>query len=197
MVSFDDIARAHQRIQPQAKRTPVLTSATVDAHTGAKVFFKCENFQRMGAFKFRGAYNALSQLTPEQAQRGPRQTEERRRPNPQEGGHPRATALAGPEQLAHVRRDPDRHHVVEGVDPPHDEDGRGHGGGGLDPETSNPERVHPLVGQPQGLRREHGHREMQQRARNRLGHPRRRREGRRFARHLDQDDSGRRKAPLW
>ena len=70
MVSFDDIARAHERIQPQAKRTPVLTSATVDAHTGAKVFFKCENFQRMGAFKFRGAYNALSQLGQEEKKRG-------------------------------------------------------------------------------------------------------------------------------
>jgi threo-3-hydroxy-L-aspartate ammonia-lyase len=62
MVSFDDVARAHERIKPQARRTPVLTSATVDALTGASVFFKCENFQRMGAFKFRGAFNALSQL---------------------------------------------------------------------------------------------------------------------------------------
>jgi len=62
MVSFEDLAAAHERIKAQAKRTPVLTSATVDALTGAKVFFKCENFQRMGAFKFRGAYNALSQL---------------------------------------------------------------------------------------------------------------------------------------
>jgi threo-3-hydroxy-L-aspartate ammonia-lyase len=62
MVSFDDISRAHERIRPQAKRTPVMTSATVDALTGASVFFKCENFQRMGAFKFRGAFNALSQL---------------------------------------------------------------------------------------------------------------------------------------
>src|SRR6187402_1003467 len=70
MVSFDDIAAAHERIKPQAKRTPVLTSATVDAHTGAKVFFKCENFQRMGAFKFRGAYNALSQLDDEKRKRG-------------------------------------------------------------------------------------------------------------------------------
>ena len=70
MVSFDDIARAHERIKPQAKRTPVLTSATVDAHTGAKVFFKCENFQRMGAFKFRGAYNALSQLGENQKKQG-------------------------------------------------------------------------------------------------------------------------------
>jgi len=70
MVSFDDIARAHERIKPQAKRTPVLTSATVDALTGAKVFFKCENFQRMGAFKFRGAFNALSQLPPEKRDKG-------------------------------------------------------------------------------------------------------------------------------
>ena len=70
MVSFDDIARAHERIKPQAKRTPVLTSATVDAHTGARVFFKCENFQRMGAFKFRGAYNALSQLDEDKKKRG-------------------------------------------------------------------------------------------------------------------------------
>jgi threo-3-hydroxy-L-aspartate ammonia-lyase len=70
MVSFDDIARAHERIKPQAKRTPVLTSATVDAQTGARVFFKCENFQRMGAFKFRGAYNALSQLNETQKKAG-------------------------------------------------------------------------------------------------------------------------------
>ena len=70
MVSFDDIARAHERIKEQAKRTPVLTSATVDALTGAQVFFKCENFQRMGAFKFRGAYNALSQLDAERRKKG-------------------------------------------------------------------------------------------------------------------------------
>jgi threo-3-hydroxy-L-aspartate ammonia-lyase len=70
MVSFDDVARAHERIKAQAKRTPVLTSATVDALTGAQVFFKCENFQRMGAFKFRGAYNALSQLGEEQKKQG-------------------------------------------------------------------------------------------------------------------------------
>jgi threonine dehydratase len=70
MVSFDDIAAAHERIKPQAKRTPVLTSATVDALTGAKVFFKCENFQRMGAFKFRGAYNALSQLKEDAKKKG-------------------------------------------------------------------------------------------------------------------------------
>ena len=70
MVSFEDIAAAHERIKAQAKRTPVLTSATVDALTGASVFFKCENFQRMGAFKFRGAFNALSQLQEEQRKKG-------------------------------------------------------------------------------------------------------------------------------
>ena len=70
MVAFEDIAAAHERIKSQAKRTPVLTSSTVDAHVGAKVFFKCENFQRMGAFKFRGAFNALSQLDAQQRRNG-------------------------------------------------------------------------------------------------------------------------------
>jgi threonine dehydratase len=87
MVSFDDVARAHERIKPQAKRTPVLTSATVDALTGARVFFKCENFQRMGAFKFRGAYNALSQLAPEERKRGVIAFSS--------GNHAQAVALAG------------------------------------------------------------------------------------------------------
>ena len=62
MVTFEDVAAAHERIRPAIKRTPVLTSSTIDALTGARVFFKCENLQRMGAFKIRGAFNALSQL---------------------------------------------------------------------------------------------------------------------------------------
>ena len=69
-VSHADIAAAAERLAGQAQRTPVLTSRTVDERTGAQVFFKCENFQRMGAFKFRGAYNALSQLDPAQRARG-------------------------------------------------------------------------------------------------------------------------------
>ena len=69
-VTFQNVAAAHERIARHARRTPVLGSATVDEMTGARVLFKCENFQRMGAFKFRGAYNALSQLNPEQAKRG-------------------------------------------------------------------------------------------------------------------------------
>ncbi len=69
-LTFADVAGAHERIKPYAKRTPVLTSSTIDALTGARVHFKCENFQRMGAFKFRGAYNALSQLSDEQRKKG-------------------------------------------------------------------------------------------------------------------------------
>ena len=68
--SYEDVVAAHSRIRAYARRTPVLTSATIDALTGAKVHFKCENLQRMGAFKFRGAYNALSQLSPEAKRRG-------------------------------------------------------------------------------------------------------------------------------
>src|SRR5574337_1046517 len=64
-VTYDDVARAHERISGRARRTPALTSAAVDALTGAAVYFKCENFQRMGAFKFRGAYNALSHFDKE------------------------------------------------------------------------------------------------------------------------------------
>lgn len=61
-VSYTDVAAAAGRIAGAAHRTPVVTSSTVDQMTGARVFFKCENLQRAGAFKFRGAYNALSQL---------------------------------------------------------------------------------------------------------------------------------------
>ncbi|MEO6897260.1 MAG: threo-3-hydroxy-L-aspartate ammonia-lyase [Caldimonas sp.] len=58
--TFDDVRAASARIAGHAHRTPVLTSRTADAALGAELFFKCENFQRMGAFKFRGAFNALS-----------------------------------------------------------------------------------------------------------------------------------------
>jgi threonine dehydratase len=69
-VSWEDVEAAHRRIRDVARRTPVLRSATIDALTGARVHFKCESFQRMGAFKFRGAYNALSCLGPEERRRG-------------------------------------------------------------------------------------------------------------------------------
>ena len=86
-LSYAEVAAAHERIRPVARRTPVLTSATIDARTGARVHFKCENFQHMGAFKFRGAYNALSQLTPEQKRKGVVAFSS--------GNHAQAIALAG------------------------------------------------------------------------------------------------------
>ncbi|TMH07265.1 MAG: threo-3-hydroxy-L-aspartate ammonia-lyase [Betaproteobacteria bacterium] len=58
--TYDDVVAAARRIEGHVHRTPVMTSRTVDGELGATVFFKCENFQRMGAFKFRGALNALS-----------------------------------------------------------------------------------------------------------------------------------------
>src|SRR6185503_17972332 len=58
MVSFADVAAAHERLKAHARRTPVLSSTTINGMTGGKVYFKCENMQRAGAFKFRGAYNA-------------------------------------------------------------------------------------------------------------------------------------------
>jgi len=69
-IQFSDLESAAKRLAGHAHRTPVLTSATADARCGARVFFKAENLQRMGAFKFRGAYNALAQFTPAQRKTG-------------------------------------------------------------------------------------------------------------------------------
>ncbi len=69
-IDYADVAAAQTRLKGVAHRTPVMTSQTADALTGARLFFKCENFQRMGAFKFRGAYNALARFTPEQKRLG-------------------------------------------------------------------------------------------------------------------------------
>jgi threonine dehydratase len=90
----DDIERAARQIDGTARRTPVVTSRTVDARTQAQVFFKCENFQRAGAFKFRGAYNALAQLDPDQRRRGVVAFSS--------GNHAQAVALAG--QLLDIPR---------------------------------------------------------------------------------------------
>ncbi|MBJ2107983.1 threo-3-hydroxy-L-aspartate ammonia-lyase [Proteus terrae] len=68
--SYKDVAEAHQRILPYLNKTPVLTSRTINELTGAQFYFKCENFQRMGAFKFRGAMNALSQFNDQQRKNG-------------------------------------------------------------------------------------------------------------------------------
>ncbi len=69
-LQYSDIEAACARIAGAAHRTPVLTSRTADALAGARLFFKCENFQRMGAFKFRGAYNAIARFSDEQRARG-------------------------------------------------------------------------------------------------------------------------------
>ena len=68
--TFDDVRAAAERLRGVAHRTPVITSRTLDERTGAHVFLKAENLQRIGAFKFRGAYNKVSQLSGDQRQRG-------------------------------------------------------------------------------------------------------------------------------
>jgi threonine dehydratase len=86
-VSYDDVAAAAERIAGRTRRTPVLTSRHIDERAQAQVFFKCENLQRVGAFKFRGAFNALSQLADEQRKRGVLAFSS--------GNHAQAVALAG------------------------------------------------------------------------------------------------------
>jgi len=70
MISFSDIERAYRILQPVVHKTPVLSSRTFNQLTGNEVYFKAENFQRIGAFKFRGAYNKVSSLTSEERARG-------------------------------------------------------------------------------------------------------------------------------
>jgi threonine dehydratase len=88
-VNYADVEAAAKRIKGHAHRTPVMTSRAVDERTGASVYFKCENLQRMGAFKFRGAYNAMSQLPVADRQRGVLAYSS--------GNHAQAVALAGRE----------------------------------------------------------------------------------------------------
>src|SRR5258708_9235816 len=69
-LTWQAILDAHARIAPRIHRTPVLTSASLDAITGARLFFKCENLQKTGSFKIRGASNAILSLTEEEAAKG-------------------------------------------------------------------------------------------------------------------------------
>jgi threo-3-hydroxy-L-aspartate ammonia-lyase len=85
--TFADVERAARRIAGVAHRTPVFTSRFFDARTGATLHFKCENFQRAGAFKFRGAYNALARLSADDRRRGVLTFSS--------GNHAQAVALAG------------------------------------------------------------------------------------------------------
>ncbi|HET7403423.1 MAG TPA: threo-3-hydroxy-L-aspartate ammonia-lyase [Usitatibacter sp.] len=86
-VTYADIEAAAARLAGVAHRTPVVTSSQFDARSGCHAFFKCENLQRMGAFKFRGAYNALSILAPDEKRRGVVAFSS--------GNHAQAVALAG------------------------------------------------------------------------------------------------------
>jgi threonine dehydratase len=70
LVSYQDIVDAAARLKDVANQTPVITSRTLNEQLGAEIYVKCENFQRIGAFKFRGAYNAISRLSDEQKQAG-------------------------------------------------------------------------------------------------------------------------------
>ena len=70
MPTLTDIQQAAERIQPYAHRTPVLTNASLNQRVGAQVYLKCENFQKVGAFKFRGACNTVYSLSDEEAARG-------------------------------------------------------------------------------------------------------------------------------
>ena len=67
---FEAVCAAYDRLKDHANRTPVMTSRTLNEAAGAEVFLKCENFQRVGAFKFRGACNAVSALPADRAARG-------------------------------------------------------------------------------------------------------------------------------
>jgi threonine dehydratase len=85
--TFADVESAATQIAGVAHKTPIATSKTIDARTGARLFFKCENLQRAGAFKFRGAYNALSRLNADERRRGVVTFSS--------GNHAQAIALAG------------------------------------------------------------------------------------------------------
>ena len=90
---ISQVQQARRRIEAYAIRTPVMTSTTLDHQVGAQVFLKCENFQRVGAFKFRGAYNAISQLSAEEKSNGVITYSS--------GNHAQAVALAC--QLLHIK----------------------------------------------------------------------------------------------
>src|SRR3954469_2327908 len=92
--TFADVESAATQIAGAAHRTPVATSRAINQRTGAELFFKCENLQRAGAFKFRGAYNALSRLSPDAVKRGVVTFSS--------GNHAQAIALAG--QLLDIPR---------------------------------------------------------------------------------------------
>jgi len=88
--NLETITQAHERIGPWIHKTPVLTSESIDQFAGSSIHFKCENFQKVGAFKFRGASNAVLSLDPEQGKKGVA--------THSSGNHAQALALAGKRQ---------------------------------------------------------------------------------------------------
>jgi threonine dehydratase len=105
--SLEEIRKAHERIAPFIHRTPILTSTTISRITGGEIFFKCENFQKAGAFKIRGACNAVFSLSDDEAKRGVA--------THSSGNHAAALALAArwrgipayvvmPENASHVKK---------------------------------------------------------------------------------------------
>ncbi|RQS69751.1 threo-3-hydroxy-L-aspartate ammonia-lyase [Burkholderia sp. Bp8963] len=138
--TFDDVIDAAARLDGAAHRTPVLTSRTADARTGASLFFKCENFQRMGAFKFRGAYNAIAHFDAEQRNAGVITYSS--------GNHAQAIALAA--KLAGIRAT-----IVMPLDAPAAklEATRGYGGEVItyDRYTENREEIGARLAQERGM----------------------------------------------
>src|SRR3972149_8587264 len=86
-MTYDQILAARRRLEGVVHRTPVFSSRTLDERAGCRIFLKCESFQRAGAFKIRGAYNAMAQLSPEERRKGVLTYSS--------GNHAQATALAG------------------------------------------------------------------------------------------------------
>lgn len=139
-VTYEDVAAAAQRLSDVVHRTPVMTSRTVNEWTNADVYFKCENFQRTGAFKLRGAYNAISQLSASERDRGVITYSS--------GNHAQATALAGrlldvdvtvvmPENAPRVKRNATRDYGAEIVP--------------YDPETTTRETLGQEIAKEKGL----------------------------------------------
>lgn len=139
-VSFDDVLSAAERLAGIAHRTPVHTCRTLDALIGAEVFLKCESFQRMGAFKFRGAYNAMSRLSPEERRRGVI--------THSSGNHAQAVALAG--KLLGISAT-----IVMPQDAPRSKRAATEGYGGkvvpYDPQTDTRERISEALAHEEGL----------------------------------------------
>ena len=139
-VTYDDVAAAAQRLDGVTHRTPVMTSRTVDERTGAEVLFKCENFQRTGAFKLRGGYNAIAQLSSDEKERGVITYSS--------GNHAQAIALGGrmlgvdativmPENAPQVKLDATRGYGAEIVT--------------YDPNTTTRETLGQQIAEEQGL----------------------------------------------